>query len=202
MRALAAACAGACGRADRRRRAADGAGRRLATKTGACSSSRGATCPAWLAQVDRVPPADLLDRLIAETAYAYELRGPRRLQAWENLKKMRGLIRRIQNRGYATLAAHRRSPRLAHGRRRIERRARSARRGQPDDRARLEGPRVPDRLRRQPGERRERATATGAGHRRRTRRTRRYRSGRSYPRWMRRTASARSMKRVGCCTSR
>ena len=31
-------------------------------------------------------------------------RGPRRRQAWENLKKMRGLVRRIQNRGYATLA--------------------------------------------------------------------------------------------------
>ena len=27
-----------------------------------------------------------------------------RAQAWENVKKMRGLIRRIQNRGYATLA--------------------------------------------------------------------------------------------------
>ncbi len=57
----------------------------------------------WLAAVDRVPPADLLEQLLRETAYAYELRGPRRLQAWENLKKMRGLIRRIQNRGYATL---------------------------------------------------------------------------------------------------
>ena len=30
--------------------------------------------------------------------------GPRRRQARENLKKLRGLIRRIQNRGYATLA--------------------------------------------------------------------------------------------------
>ncbi len=58
----------------------------------------------WLAQVDRVPPADLLEDLLRSTAYAYELRGPRRLQAWENLKKMRGLVRRIQNRGYATLA--------------------------------------------------------------------------------------------------
>jgi ATP-dependent helicase/nuclease subunit A len=58
----------------------------------------------WLARVDHVPPADLIERLLAETAYAYELRGPRRQQAWENLKKMRGLIRRIQNRGYATLA--------------------------------------------------------------------------------------------------
>jgi ATP-dependent helicase/nuclease subunit A len=60
--------------------------------------------PGWLAQVDRIPPADLIERLIPETAYAFELRGPRLQQAWENIKKMRGLIRRIQNRGYATLA--------------------------------------------------------------------------------------------------
>jgi ATP-dependent helicase/nuclease subunit A len=59
--------------------------------------------PAWLARVDVVPPADLLEQLLRESAYAYELRGARRRQAWENLKKMRGLIRRIQNRGYATL---------------------------------------------------------------------------------------------------
>ncbi len=58
---------------------------------------------AWLASVDRIPPADLIERLLSTTAYAFELRGPRREQAWENLKKMRGLIRRIQNRGYATL---------------------------------------------------------------------------------------------------
>ena len=58
----------------------------------------------WLARVDRVPPADLVEQLLTETAYAYELRGPRYQQAWENLKKMRGLVRRIQNRGYATLA--------------------------------------------------------------------------------------------------
>ena len=57
----------------------------------------------WLEQVDHVPPADLIEQLLPATAYAYELRGPRRLQAWENLKKMRGLVRRIQNRGYATL---------------------------------------------------------------------------------------------------
>ena len=60
--------------------------------------------PRWVAQVDRVPPADLIERILPDTAYAYELRGPRRAQAWENVKKMRGLIRRIQNRGYATLA--------------------------------------------------------------------------------------------------
>ncbi len=60
--------------------------------------------PGWLARVDRVPPADLLEALIPETAYACELRGARAPQAWENVKKLRGLIRRIQNRGYATLA--------------------------------------------------------------------------------------------------
>src|SRR6185437_11937025 len=60
--------------------------------------------PGWLARVDRVPPADLLEELIPETAYAYELRGARAAQAWENVKKLRGLIRRIQNRGYTTLA--------------------------------------------------------------------------------------------------
>jgi ATP-dependent helicase/nuclease subunit A len=59
--------------------------------------------PRWLALVDRVPPADLLDLVVAETVYAWELRGPRLTQARENVKKFRGLVRRIQNRGYATL---------------------------------------------------------------------------------------------------
>ncbi len=57
----------------------------------------------WLDLVDRIPPADLIEGLLHDTAYAYELRGGRLDQAWENVKKMRGLIRRIQNRGYATL---------------------------------------------------------------------------------------------------
>ncbi|MBI2222811.1 MAG: UvrD-helicase domain-containing protein [Acidobacteria bacterium] len=57
----------------------------------------------WLRLADRVPPAELLDQILAETAYDYELRGPRRAQARENVKKMRALVRRIQNRGYATL---------------------------------------------------------------------------------------------------
>ena len=60
--------------------------------------------PGWIPRVDRVPPADLIEQVLPETAYAYELRGARSAQAWENVKKMRGLIRRIQNRGYATLA--------------------------------------------------------------------------------------------------
>jgi ATP-dependent exoDNAse (exonuclease V) beta subunit len=65
--------------------------------------------PRWLDRVDRVPPAEVLDTILTESAYAYELRGARRAQAWENLKKVRGLVRRIQNRGYATfprIAAH------------------------------------------------------------------------------------------------
>ena len=62
-----------------------------------------ASLAGWLRLADRVPPAELLDHILADTAYDYELRGPRRAQARENVKKMRTLIRRIQNRGYATL---------------------------------------------------------------------------------------------------
>jgi ATP-dependent helicase/nuclease subunit A len=58
----------------------------------------------WLASVDRCAPSELLDTVLGDTAYAYELRGSRRRQARENLKKLRGMIRRAQNRGYATLA--------------------------------------------------------------------------------------------------
>ena len=59
--------------------------------------------PQWIAKVDRIPPADLIEAVLPECAYAYELGGVRHVQAWENVKKMRGLMRRIQNRGYATL---------------------------------------------------------------------------------------------------
>jgi ATP-dependent helicase/nuclease subunit A len=58
--------------------------------------------PGWLALVDRLPPSELLDRILAESAYAAELAGPAYRQARENLKKIRGLVRRLQNRGYAT----------------------------------------------------------------------------------------------------
>jgi ATP-dependent helicase/nuclease subunit A len=59
--------------------------------------------PRWLDEADRVRPAELVESILVQTAYAFELRGPRKLQAWENLKKMRALVRRIQNHGYATL---------------------------------------------------------------------------------------------------
>jgi ATP-dependent helicase/nuclease subunit A len=58
----------------------------------------------WLALVDRLPPAELLDGILDETAYLYETAGPRERQARENVKKFRSMIRRIQNRGYATVA--------------------------------------------------------------------------------------------------
>jgi ATP-dependent helicase/nuclease subunit A len=57
----------------------------------------------WCSLADRLPPAELLDRAIQETAYMAELRGQRFQQGRENLKKIRADIRRIQNRGYATL---------------------------------------------------------------------------------------------------
>lgn len=57
----------------------------------------------WLALVDRLPPAELLEQLLDESAYLYEIRGTHAVQARENLKKFRALIRRVQNRGYSTL---------------------------------------------------------------------------------------------------
>jgi ATP-dependent helicase/nuclease subunit A len=57
----------------------------------------------WLALVDRMPPAELIDLVLAESAYFFELAGGRQPQARENLKKWRALLRRLQNRGYATL---------------------------------------------------------------------------------------------------
>ncbi|MFN7979672.1 MAG: UvrD-helicase domain-containing protein [Vicinamibacterales bacterium] len=57
----------------------------------------------WIALADRLPPAELIDAVLHESAYAAELAGAGRAQARENLKKLRGLVRRLQNRGYATL---------------------------------------------------------------------------------------------------
>jgi ATP-dependent helicase/nuclease subunit A len=58
----------------------------------------------WLGVVDRVPPAEVLELVLDETAYVFETRGPRAPQARENLKKIRAMIRRVQNRGYATMS--------------------------------------------------------------------------------------------------
>ena len=75
----------------------------------ACSSALRRAVPRWLALVDRMPPSELLDAVLRETAYAFEMRGSRWPQARENLKKLRGHDPAgAQNRGYATLGAHRR----------------------------------------------------------------------------------------------
>ena len=58
----------------------------------------------WLGLVDRLPPAEVLELVLDETAYVFETRGPRVRQAKENLKKIRAMIRRVQNRGYATMS--------------------------------------------------------------------------------------------------
>ena len=57
----------------------------------------------WLAEADRLPPSELVDIVLRESAYVYEMRGRRLDQARENVKKVRGLIRRVEGRGYATL---------------------------------------------------------------------------------------------------
>ena len=57
----------------------------------------------WRRLADRQAPAELVDQVLHESAYAAELAGPGHAQARENLKKLRGLVRRLQNRGYATL---------------------------------------------------------------------------------------------------
>ena len=58
----------------------------------------------WLGLVDRLPPAEVLELVLDETAYMFETRGARVRQARENLKKIRAMIRRVQNRGYATMS--------------------------------------------------------------------------------------------------
>ena len=92
----------------------------------------------WLALADRVPPAELLEMALDETAYLFETRGPRVRQARENLKKIRAMIRRVQNRGLRHAVAARRASRAAHGRRRIERGHRCGRCREPDDDSRRE----------------------------------------------------------------
>ena len=78
--------------ADPERRTAAGDAR-TARRRGsrACSSCFARAVPALAgAGSIALPPSELLDAVLRETAYAFELRGPRRRQARENLKKLRG----------------------------------------------------------------------------------------------------------------
>ena len=78
----------------------------------------------WLPLIDRVPPADVLDHVLATSGYADVLAGVRLEQARENVKKLRALARRVGNRGYADDGPPRRPHRSAGDRRRGPRRAR------------------------------------------------------------------------------
>jgi ATP-dependent helicase/nuclease subunit A len=60
--------------------------------------------PRWLSWVDRMTPTEVFGAILAESAYVGEMRGARAAQARENLKKLRGMVARFQNRGYATMA--------------------------------------------------------------------------------------------------
>jgi ATP-dependent helicase/nuclease subunit A len=58
--------------------------------------------PSLLAWVDRVPAAELLERVLQESDYASWFVDDR--QAWENLKKVMEMVRRADNRGYLTMS--------------------------------------------------------------------------------------------------
>ena len=95
---------------------------RLTTRIARCSTQLRAAVPRWLAWVDRLTPAELLRAAAGrDRLRAARCAGARRRQARENLKKLGAMVRRFQNRGYATLARRRRASRRAGGRRRIER---------------------------------------------------------------------------------
>ena len=59
--------------------------------------------PGWLELVDRLPPCEVLDHVIAASAYLTELGSGQTVQKRENIKKIRSLVRRAQNREYATM---------------------------------------------------------------------------------------------------
>jgi len=58
----------------------------------------------WIDLIDRLSPVEIIDRVLSDMAYTAELRGSHVVQARENLKKILNLVRRLQNRGYATMA--------------------------------------------------------------------------------------------------
>jgi ATP-dependent helicase/nuclease subunit A len=57
----------------------------------------------WRSLADGLTPSEVVDTILRGAAYAFELGGRRLDQARENLKKLRALVRQVENRGYATL---------------------------------------------------------------------------------------------------
>ena len=103
------------------RRAAPRRRRLSATKIAACSRRCARPCARWLSLVDRMTPAELLDRVLDETAMSSRSRGRGRLQARENLKKLRGDDPAHPEPRLRDAGAHRGASRSAGRRRRVER---------------------------------------------------------------------------------
>ena len=57
----------------------------------------------WISLTDRIPAGELIDIVMRESSYAVEMSGLRAAQARENVKKVRALVRRVENRGYTTI---------------------------------------------------------------------------------------------------
>jgi ATP-dependent exoDNAse (exonuclease V) beta subunit len=73
------------------------------TSTAHCWMQRGRVSRAGADWPNTVPPSEVVDTVIRESAYVFEMRGRRLSQARENVKKVRALVRRVESRGYATL---------------------------------------------------------------------------------------------------
>ena len=99
-----------------------GAGAALAERTGACWHLTRASMPRWLAS-GRSPARrrTCSSRCYPRRPMRTSCAASRYRQARENLKKLRAMVRRYQNRGYATLARVAGAHRTAGGRRRVER---------------------------------------------------------------------------------
>ena len=59
--------------------------------------------PGWVQLVDRMSPCEVLDHVIVASAYMTELGTGQTIQKRENIKKICSMVRRAQNRGYATM---------------------------------------------------------------------------------------------------
>ena len=125
-------------------RGAGGGGGELSKEIAACSRGCGVLPDGWRWSI--VSACRAIDHILACVRLRSRMSDVRGHQARENVgEKMRGLVRRIQNRGYATLG---RIADISIGCRQntqATRRTRPSRRStrQPDDRPRLEGPEFP-----------------------------------------------------------
>ena len=81
----------------------DGAAAGLSDQDRALLDCARAGARRWISLTDRVPAGELIDIVMRESVYAVEMSGLRAAQARENVKKVRALVRRVENRGYTTI---------------------------------------------------------------------------------------------------